>query len=120
MHWVTENIPTSFRAVLARPQENSVSRPHGNWISCASPLCQDPGYMYVELFMCTKRAIIEISSSYILMKCPHQNQSWVTSLQDLVYIKTQERQKEKSSFPTSVIFLPNVRSKITAGFLTGK
>lgn len=42
------------------------------------------------------------------MKCPHQNQSWVTSLQDLVYIKTQERQKEKSSFPTSVIFLPNL------------
>lgn len=100
LHWTTESIPTSFRAVLARLQENSISRPHGNWMSCASPLCQDPSYMYMELFMCTKRAIIEITPSCILMKCPHQNQSWVTSLQDLLYIKTQERQRKKG-----VVFL---------------
>lgn len=95
MHGITENIPTSFRAVLARPRENSISRPHGNWISCASRLCQDPGYMNMELFMCAKTAIIEITSSCVLMKCPYQNQSWVTSLQDLICIKTQKKQRKK-------------------------
>lgn len=64
MLWITENIPTSFRVVVARPQESSISRPHGNWISSASPLCLDPVYTYMELFVCTKRAIIDINSPY--------------------------------------------------------
>lgn len=51
--------------------------------------------MDMELFMCTKRATVEITPSCILMKGLRQNQGWVTSLEDLMYIKIQERQRKK-------------------------
>lgn len=74
LHWVTKNMPTSFRIVLARPQKNSTSRMHGNCISFDSPLCLYPVSMYMELFMCTIKAIIEISSFYHFNEiCPPES-----------------------------------------------
>lgn len=70
----------TFRAVLARPQENAI-QDHmeiGSHLPCL--LCLDPLCTYMELFMYTKRAIIDISSSYDFNECTHQNQSWVAKL----------------------------------------